>query len=94
MPAVAEQRRQPVGVAAHVVAGDVDLVAVEQAEQRLPRGVERERPGVADPQTAAEPLGRRGEQAGAGGWPAASRPLRWVTTTPLGRPVEPEVKMT
>ena len=38
----------------------MDGVAVEQPEQRLPRGVERERPGVTDAQLATERLPRSG----------------------------------
>ncbi len=46
-------REQSVGVAAQFVVDDMHLVAVQQPEQLLPRGIERERRGVRDFHTSS-----------------------------------------
>ncbi|CNM17424.1 Uncharacterised protein [Mycobacterium tuberculosis] len=46
-----------------MVVDNVHRVAVKQCDQRLPRRVEGERPGMRDSQRAPEPLGRRPQHA-------------------------------
>ena len=52
---------QRLGVTLDVVVDDVHRMPVEQGDQRLPCGVERERPGVRDVQRVAQPRRRRAQ---------------------------------
>lgn len=91
---LAEAGGERVGVASGVLVDDADLMPVEQPQLRLPGRVEGQRPRVTDPEPfpSGAPLGR---SCSIRRWLANrfARP-RWETTTPLGVPVDPEVKMT
>ena len=52
---------QRLGVTLDIVVDDVDRMPVEQGHQRLPGGVERERPSVRDAQRVAQPDRRRSQ---------------------------------
>lgn len=85
---------QEAGIFSEFVVDDVHLMAVEQPEQLFPRSVEREGRGVGDPHAASalvpdhriEDLAHVVE-VHVGQPPVADR-------DPLGRPVDPDVKIT
>ncbi|KLL96140.1 hypothetical protein NJ76_18715 [Rhodococcus sp. IITR03] len=66
----------------------------EHPQQRLPRRVERERPGQSEADGFAAGLaGGAGEHLARWLWNRLTSP-RWGTTTPFGLPVEPDVWIT
>ena len=53
-----DRRHQRFGIGLGGLVDDVHAVAVEQPDQGLPGGVERERPPMRDTQRPAQPVGR------------------------------------